>query len=320
MSATHEKHGEPGGSATLDARLTELHRNRPRSRFLRASGILLLALTFYSWFSGAIEVGGMFEARRMANLERFLTQDAVPYPLREEGGGVGELFGWAHGVLLERGYEAALATVAISVLAIVLASLLSVCLAPLGARNVATRRPFGTADSSRGNEDGTGWRLVRLLSRLAMILFRSIPEYVLVFLLLAILGPSTAWPAVLALALHNGGILGRLGAETVENLEPGPLRTLHSIGAPRRAVLATGVFPLALGRYLLYFFYRYETCVREATVLGMLGVVSLGYWIQDARAKQYYDEMLLLIGVGVVLVLAADLVSAVARRYLRAKV
>mgnify|MGYP001200624316 CR=1 FL=1 len=108
-----------------------------------------------------------------------------------------------------------------------------------------------------------------------------------------------------------------LGAETIENLEPAPLRTLTALGAPRRSVLIAGVFPIALGRYLLYFFYRFETCVREATVLGMLGVVSLGYYIQQARGKMYYDEMLLLILLGAGIVIASDLLSAVARRYLR---
>ena len=131
------------------------------------------------------------------------------------------------------------------------------------------------------------------------------------------LGPNHAWPAVLALALHNSGILGRLGAETVENLEPTSLRTLSALGAPRRSVLFAAVFPLALGRYLLYFFYRFETCIREATVLGMLGVVSLGFYISDARGKMYYDEMLLLILLGAGIVIASDLVSALARRYVR---
>ena len=75
--------------------------------------------------------------------------------------------------------------------------------------------------------------------------------------------------------------------------------------------------PLAANRFLLYFFYRFETCVREATVLGMLGVVSLGYWIQDARAKQFYDEMVVFVGLGALLVLTADIASAIVRRALR---
>jgi ABC-type phosphate/phosphonate transport system permease subunit len=57
--------------------------------------------------------------------------------------------------------------------------------------------------------------------------------------------------------------------------------------------------------------------VREATVLGMLGIVSLGYWIQDARARNHYDTMILLVGIAVVLVLIGDLVSVVARRVVR---
>jgi ABC-type phosphate/phosphonate transport system permease subunit len=57
--------------------------------------------------------------------------------------------------------------------------------------------------------------------------------------------------------------------------------------------------------------------VREATVLGMLGIVSLGYWIQDARARQQYDTMLFLVLIGAALVLAGDLASTLARRWVR---
>lgn len=50
-------------------------------------------------------------------------------------------------------------------------------------------------------------------------------------------------------------------------------------GARRSQGAAFGVFPAALPRFLLYFLYRWETCVRKATVLGMPGVGGLGYWI-----------------------------------------
>ena len=74
---------------------------------------------------------------------------------------------------------------------------------------------------------------------------------------------------------------------------------------------------MALSRFLLFLFYRWETCVREATVLGMLGIVSLGYWIQDARARNHYDTMVLLVATSVAIVLIGDVVSAVARRVVR---
>ena len=120
-----------------------------------------------------------------------------------------------------------------------------------------------------------------------------------------------------ALALHNVGILGRLGAETIENLPPRVPETLRSLGAGRFQIAVTALMPAAMPRYLLYFFYRWETCVREATVLGLLGIVSLGYWIDDARARQRLDEMLLLVVLGAALVILGDLVSAVARSVVR---
>jgi phosphonate transport system permease protein len=298
----------------MTTRLDNLYKSRPKNRLVRASVYTLSLFTFITWVSGTIMPGDLFTSRRFENLERFLTKDIIPYPIRESGFEWGTLWTWTSELFLDRGLDAALATLAISVLAIVLAMLLSWIFAPLAANNLATRRPFDAAPGA----DGLPWRALRFTTRAVMILLRSVPEYVLAFLLLAVLGPNHAWPAVLALALHNSGILGRLGAETIENLEPAPLRTLTALGAPRRSVLVAGVFPLALGRYLLYFFYRFETCIREATVLGMLGVVSLGFYISDARSKMYYDEMLFLILLGAAIVLLSDLLSATARRYLRA--
>ena len=300
-------------------RLDALRRARPRSRLLRGSLAALASLVAYSWLSGDLDLRGLLTERRLANLERFLAE-IVPFPLREGESGMGALGSWAGTLLVDRGAEAALVTAAISVLAIVLAGAFSWLMAPLAARSVANCEPFLGPATRCTPAAARAWALLRFLARALMVLLRAIPEYLLAFLLLAVLGPETAWPAVLALALHNSGILGRLGAETIENLDPEPLRSLRVIGAPRRAVLVAGVFPLALGRYLLYFFYRFETCVREATVLGMLGVVSLGYWIQDARAKQYYDEMLFLVLLGAGMVLAADLISFAARRALRGTV
>ena len=74
---------------------------------------------------------------------------------------------------------------------------------------------------------------------------------------------------------------------------------------------------MTFSRFLLFFFYRWETCVREATVLGMLGISSLGFWIQDARARNHYDDMFFLILLGGLLVLIGDLVSAAAREWVR---
>jgi phosphonate transport system permease protein len=300
-------------AAERDERIGRLYRERPRSRFLRASALALGALALYSFVTRDIAWRDLLSARRQANLERFLHRDAIPYPLRETGftwTGLGE---WASELMRGQGYHAMLATLWISVLAIVLAGAAASLLAPLGAHTLMDAQPFGNG-GARGRT--WPWRALVGGTRLLSVLLRAVPEYVWAFLLLAMLG-SSAWPAVLALAIHNSGILARLGSETIENLAPAPLESLAGAGAGRRQLAALVAFPLALPRYLLYFFYRFETCVREATVLGMLGVVSLGYWIADARGRQHYDEMLLFVAAGAVLVIVGDAVSMIARRWIR---
>jgi len=299
-------------AAERSARVRALWRTRPRSRVTELSVWALGALALAAWFSGEIWLGELFTERRRANLARFLREDALPRPLRDGEGGVGELWAWAGEVLSGRGAAAFLATLAIAVAAVVLAALAGALIAPAGARSLATREPYLFA----GGAGGRGWRALVALTRGLCVLLRALPEYVWAYVLLAMLGPS-AWPAVLALAIHNAGILGRLGADTLENVERGPLTSLRSLGASRSQLAALAAMPLALPRYLLFAFYRFESCIREATVLGMVGVVSLGYWINDARARQRYDEMLLLIFLGALLVLLADVLSLVARRWVR---
>ena len=306
-----------------------LRRDRPRSRLVRWSALALLALAVWSWTSGDVHVEDLFNARRLENLERFLHEDAVPFPLRGTPFEVSAWMAWAGGLLESRGLVGSLQTLAISILAITLAGIGATLLAPFAARNVASHDPFPAPTGperdpvdlhgivlARERRRRRTWAALATSARGFLILLRAIPEYVWAFLLLSILGPN-AWPAVLALAIHNAGILGKLGAETIENLESAPLRALRGLGAGRAQITLAAAGPLALPRFLLYFFYRFETCVREATVLGLLGVVSLGYWIQDARGRHYYDEMLFFVALGAGIVLLGDLTSAAVRGYLR---
>ncbi|MHC5009784.1 MAG: PhnE/PtxC family ABC transporter permease [Planctomycetota bacterium] len=294
----------------------DLYRQRPRSRMVRLSAGLLLGLGVTSWWLGDFQIGSLFTAQKASNLRRFLGE-VVPRPLRGEPFDFGVWWQWAGAILDTKGWSATWTTLAISVAAIVLAGLGSLVLCVPAARNFATPEPFAPAGRLPGRARRAAWRAVVVLTRLLLVFLRAIPEYIWAFLLLAVFGP-TSWPAVLALAIHNLGILGKLNAETIENVESGPLRALAGLGARRRQIAAVAAFPAVLPRLLLYFFYRWETCVREATVLGMLGIVSLGYYIKfDARPKGRYDEMVFLILLGAAIVIVGDFASAVARRIVR---
>ena len=278
------------------AEVARLRMARRRSLVLRGSRLVVVVTIISSWSLGGFSPVESMSQRRLTNLTRFLGElrpDAVRTDL-----------------LAQRGWQASKQTLALSVAAIVLAGAAGMLLSLPAARNIAAREPFSHETS------GLLWRAVVVATRLLLMFFRAIPEYVWAFLLLATLGQQ-AWPAVLALAIHNAGILGRLGAEVVENVEPAVPRALRDLGATRLQVALAGVVPLVLPRFLLYFFYRWETCVREATVLGLLGFTSLGYWIADARARDRYDEMLVYVLLGAALVLLGDVVSAVTRAFVR---
>ncbi len=294
-------------------RIRCLRRERPRLRGAgwTAAGVVLLALSGFA--SGELRFGDLLSERRGALLRDFLRNEALPPELRGEAFHVLAWLRWLAGVWTGPEAGGAIASLAIGVLAVVLAGAAAVLLMPAATRTLMTRDPFLEPPESAGRG---AWRAVPRVARLFCVLLRAIPEYIWAFLLLGIF-PHGAWPAVLALALHNGGILARLGADTLENADPRPPRSLRMLGAGRGSIALAALGPQCFGRLLLYFFYRFETCLREATVIGMLGILSLGHLVVEARARDRQDLMIAWILLGSLLVLAADLVSHLVRRAVR---
>lgn len=308
-----------------------LRRARPRNRFVRVSVLLIALLIAGAWVVGprdpergfadgavmrGFQLQDTFNQRRLTNLQNFL-QRIRPYPMRESSWSWSEAASWSVDLLRDGGGEAMVNTLATAAAAIVLAGLAGLMLCWPAARNFACAQPFSHDVSQVRPSQRRFWSLLVVVTRAFLILTRSIPEYIWAFLLWTLLGRSL-WAAVLALALHNAGILGKLGAETVENVDPSTPRALRALGASRGQLAAIGLFPPLTSRLLLYFFYRWETCVREATVLGLLGFATLGKLIDDRRVSEGYDdELVFFVLLGAVLVWVGDLLSALARGYLR---
>lgn len=297
------------------ARVEQLRRGRPRSRYLRWSLGIFVLLLFLSLFSGEFRLEHILAPQRLQNLERFLHEMLPPPVRRGEGWQAG--LAWAGDLLASpKGFAALGKTLAISILAILLAFFVATLLTPPGTRSLACPDPYIPALSGPRRSLVLFWKATLHLTRVAYVFLRAIPEYIWAFILIQIFGFS-AWPAILALAIHNSGILGKLFSETVENLPPAPAMALRGLGATRAQIFWLDLFPTGLTRFLVYFFYRWETCIRESTVLGMLGIVSLGYYIRDAQARLDTPEMLFLILLGSGLVLLGDLLSTLIRYKVR---
>jgi len=290
--------------------IRKLRRSRPRDWFLRGSIVAVGYLILYSLLVGDFTLDDVFGDKRQTKFARFWEYLTDPDPpgsprakFREE--------------ILENATAATFTTLWLSVAAIVIAGVGASLLGGFAARNVATAQPFIASTNPVSIFRRALWFAVVWITRGFLILTRAIPEYIWAFLLLGLFGLG-AWPAVLALALHNLGILGRLGSETIENQPQHTPAALRGLGASRTKIYATDLVPNAFPRWLVYFFYRWETCVREASILGMLGVTSLGYYIfNEARPRDFYDVMIIFTLLGAALVFCADLISALIRWRLR---
>ena len=300
--------------------IARLRAARPRDRFVRLSLMVFALLLASVWFTGEFAMASFDWDRRVANCQRFLGQ-VLPFPVQQaEDATFSEKLSLGAGWFSEQwqlhGAQAFRYTLGLSVVAIVLAGIASLVSLPLASRRLAVASPYLPSPSVESRWRAFWWSVSRRGFRFLLILARSIPEYMIAFFLVVALG-FNAWPAVLALAIHNAGILGRLGSELVDNQASAGLAEQRSLGASRLQIFAFGAVPNAFSRFLLFFFYRWETCVRDATVLGMLGIPTFGYYLLEARAKDHLDEMLFFVLLGSIAVLLGDLVSTVLRWRLR---
>jgi phosphonate transport system permease protein len=113
------------------------------------------------------------------------------------------------------------------------------------------------------------------LARRLLDLLRSVPELVFALIFVFAFGPGP-FAGVIALTLHAGGALGKLFAEVVENVEPGPLHAVEAAGGNRLHVIRFAVVPQVLPNMLSYLLLRFEINVRSASVLGVVGAGGIG--------------------------------------------
>jgi phosphonate transport system permease protein len=147
-----------------------------------------------------------------------------------------------------------------------------------------------------------------LASRLVLLGARAIPAPILALVILYGMFPSIL-PGALALAIHNFGILGRLMAEVNENLPEGPVRALRSLGANGASLIFYGILPANLARFLAYILYRWEVCLRETVIVGLVGAGGLGRLMTEQLSSFDYSGLAATLGVFVALTIGVDFIS-----------
>jgi phosphonate transport system permease protein len=176
----------------------------------------------------------------------------------------------------------------------------------------ATRTKFKICPSGTLREQNSRF----LLTRFLLLFARAVPEPIWALIFLFVLFPGIL-PGAIALAIHNLGILGRLMAEVIENLDERPLRSLKALGATQSQVFLYGILPLTLPRFLAYILYRWEVCIRATVIVGLVGAGGLGRLLTEQLSSFDYKGLLSTLIVFLGLTFVVDMISASIRRSLK---
>lgn len=232
------------------------------SRWVRNSAVVSVVGLVVAWWASGVSLAGL-TSERTRMLSGSLLDDLWPPQL--------PLDGW--GQLLGSVAD----TLAMAVLAMAVAVAITLILGPLATAPRAVR----------GAQTG---RFVRMLgwvgwgmSRFVLLVLRSVPPTVWAIVALLALFPGIL-PGALALGLYTGGILGRLVAEAWESIDTRARDALRYQGVRGSVAAIAAIIPPSGHHLLTYTLYRFEICVRDTAVVGVVGAAGLGRLLAENLA------------------------------------
>ena len=143
---------------------------------------------------------------------------------------------------------------------------------------------------------------------------RAINEMVFAMLFIVAVGLGP-FAGVLALWIHTNGVLAKLFAEAVEAIDPRPVEGIRATGANALEEILYGVIPQVLPLWISYALYRFESNVRSASVVGMVGAGGIGVVLHESIRGFDYAETSAILLIIIVSVTLIDVFSARVRRW-----
>lgn len=157
------------------------------------------------------------------------------------------------------------------------------------ATSAATLLSIPVAFMAAGNT--TIGRTVQSLSRGIIVFWRAVPDIVIaiVFRLLVGIGPLAG---VIAMSLHSIGMLGKLFADAIEEIDEGPRQALEAQGASRLQVYASAVLPQVISAWIGIILYRFDINIRTSVILGFVGAGGIGFLLKQQQGQLAWERVL----------------------------
>jgi phosphonate transport system permease protein len=226
---------------------------------------------------------------------------------RDIGGSFGELFSSAGNLLdlirrsfppaldvLHESIRASIVTLDTALIGTTVGLALSLLITPFAARNLSPHR------------------LVYETARVVIAITRTIPSFIFALYLVAVVGLGP-YPVALALAIHSVGTLGKLFAETIEDMDMGPVDALRTAGAGRLQVFLHGVLPGVAPSFVSLSLYRFDVNVRDSLAAGFVGGAGIGFLLFNSIQLFQYREAAMELTVMLFLLLAVERLSTLLR-------
>jgi len=175
----------------------------------------------------------------------------------------------------------------------IIAAILSLPLALLGARTLFPKSA----------------RVVKLISATA----RAFPEILLAIYFVPIVGLG-AFAGALAIGISSVGMLTKLGAEVVDSIDPGPVEAVEAAGGSRLLALRFAVLPQVLPEIIAHWLFRFELNIRASAVLGVVGAGGVGGVLLNTLRYRHFDKAAAVLVLTILIVLVIDVVSGEIRR------
>ena len=262
-------------NALTDSRPQPTIPKKPFNTLATVSWALLLAVLMWSWQGAEMNPGTLW--RDSGNIAEFAA-DFFPPDFKD----------------LRFYLEEMLITLHIAVWGTVLAIIFSI---PFGIMSAENLMPVWVYQPVRRLMDAT----------------RAINEMVFAMLFVVAVGLGP-FAGVLALFIHTTGVLAKLFSEAVEAIDPRPVEGVRATGAGKLEEVLYGVLPQVLPLWISFSLYRFESNVRSATVVGMVGAGGIGVILWESIRGFQFQQTCAVMIVIIVCVTVTDLISQRLRR------
>ncbi|WP_104082243.1 phosphonate ABC transporter, permease protein PhnE [Cryobacterium sp. Y11] len=259
-------------------------RPRPSVNRIAAWSALVVLLGAGLWSVAALEINIPSMVRSLDNAANFFSR---MFPL--DFPPLGEL-------LVMTGQ-----TLAIVVIATVLAVVLSLPISIFAAANT------------------TSGPVMRGVARTIIVVCRAVPDLIFAIVLFRIFGLG-AFPGILALGLHSIGMIGKLYADAIEQLDGGPAEAVRSAGGSRLQWITSTVIPQVMPQLIATALHRFDINLRTSVLLGYVGLGGLGLELANALRTMQYQRGMALALIILLLCIAVEMLSGAIRATLLGRV